>query len=115
MKQRLVFCAALLTEPHLLIVDEPMVGLDPAGAKLVKQVLREQCASGRFSVLMSTHTLDVAEEVCDRIAIVRRGRIAALGTMDELRDRADAPGSALEEIFLQLTREAAEAAGAGEA
>ncbi len=116
MKQRLVFCAALLTQPHLLVVDEPMVGLDPAGAKLVKEVMREQCASGRFSVLLSTHGLDVAEEVCDRIAIVRKGKIAALGTMDELRDRADAPGSDLEQIFLQLTREAAEgAAGATEA
>jgi ABC-2 type transport system ATP-binding protein len=110
MKQRLVFCAALLTEPHLLVVDEPMVGLDPAGARLVKRVMREQCESGRFSVLLSTHTLDVAEEVCDRIAIVQRGRIAALGTMDELREGADAPGSDLEQIFLQLTREAAEVA-----
>src|SRR5690606_17912344 len=89
MKQRLVFATALLTEPHLLVVDEPMVGLDPRGARLVKQIMREQCAGGRFSVFFSTHTLDDAEEVCDRIAIVHRGRIAALGTMEELRAQAD--------------------------
>jgi ABC-2 type transport system ATP-binding protein len=112
MKQRLVFCAALLTEPHLLVVDEPMVGLDPSGAKLVKRVMREQCEGGRFSVLLSTHTLDVAQEVCDRIAIVQRGRIAALGTMDELRAGADSPGSDLEQIFLRLTEEAQAAAAA---
>ena len=107
MKQRLVFAAALLTEPHLLVVDEPMVGLDPRGARLVKQIMRDQCASGRFSVFLSTHTLDDAQEVCDRIAIVHRGRIAALGTMDELRAQADQPGSDLEGIFLRLTEEAA--------
>jgi ABC-2 type transport system ATP-binding protein len=107
MKQRLVFAAALLTEPRLLVVDEPMVGLDPRGARLVKQIMREQCASGQFSVFFSTHTLDDAQEVCDRIAIVHRGRIAALGTMEELRAQADRPGSDLEGIFLQLTEEAA--------
>ncbi len=106
MKQRLVFCAALLTEPRLLVVDEPMVGLDPRGARLVKAVLREHVHEGRGSVLLSTHTMDVAQEVCDRIAIVSRGKIAALGTMDELRDRADRPGSNLEQIFLRLTEEA---------
>ena len=104
MKQRLVFAAALLTDPRVLIVDEPMVGLDPGGAKLVKTVLREQCERG--CVLLSTHTMDVAEQICDRIAIVSRGRIAAMGTMDELRARADEPGSNLESIFLRLTEEA---------
>ena len=109
MKQRLVFCAALLTEPRLLVVDEPMVGLDPRGARLVKRVLSERGDEG--AVLLSTHTMEVAEEVCDRIAIVSRGRIAALGTMEELRERADRPGSNLEQIFLRLTEEAqAEAA-----
>ena len=104
MKQRLVFCAALLTEPRLLVVDEPMVGLDPRGARLVKRVLSERGNDG--AVLLSTHTMEVAEEVCDRIAIVSRGRIAALGTMEELRERADRPGSNLEQIFLRLTEEA---------
>lgn len=105
MKQRLVFAAALLPRPRLLIVDEPMVGLDPRGARLVKEVLREQCEAGS-SVFLSTHTMDVAQEVCDRIAILSRGRIAALGTMDELRAEADQPGSSLEQIFLRLTEEA---------
>lgn len=106
MKQRLVFAAALLTKPRLLVVDEPMVGLDPRGARLVKAVLREQCATGEFSVFLSTHTLEVAEEICDRIAILYKGQIAALGTMAELRDRANRPGSRLEDIFLRLTEEA---------
>ena len=105
MKQRLVFAAALLPRPRLLIVDEPMVGLDPRGARLVKAVLREQCEAGA-SVFLSTHTMDVAQEVCDRIAILSRGRIAALGTMDELRAEAQEPGSSLEQIFLRLTEEA---------
>ena len=105
MKQRLVFATALLPRPRLLIVDEPMVGLDPRGARLVKAVLREQCEAGA-SVFLSTHTMEVAQEVCDRIAILSRGRIAALGTMDELRAEADQPGSSLEQIFLRLTEEA---------
>ena len=109
MKQRLVFVAALLTRPRLLVVDEPMVGLDPAGARLVKAVLREHCEGRDAAVLLSTHTMDVAEEVCDRIAIVFRGKIAALGTMDELRAKADHPGSSLEQIFLRLTEEATDA------
>lgn len=108
MKQRLVFAAALLPKPRLLIVDEPMVGLDPRGARLVKTVLREQCESGA-SVFLSTHTMDVAQEVCDRIAILNRGRIAALGTMDELRTAAEQPGSSLEQIFLRLTQQQVEA------
>jgi len=105
MKQRLVFAIALLPRPRLLIVDEPMVGLDPRGAKLVKEVLREQCEAGA-SVFLSTHTMEVAQEVCDRIAILSRGRIAALGSMEQLRAEADQPGSSLEQIFLRLTEEA---------
>jgi ABC-2 type transport system ATP-binding protein len=110
MKQRLVFCSALLPEPKLLVVDEPMVGLDPRGARLVKAVFRQLCEDRRLAVFLSTHTLDVAEEVCDRIAIIHRGSIIALGTMDELRQEADRPGSRLEEIFLRLTEEEQEAA-----
>ncbi|MCX4243561.1 ABC transporter ATP-binding protein [Paraliomyxa miuraensis] len=105
MKQRLVFATALLPRPRLLIVDEPMVGLDPRGARLVKAVLREQCEAGA-SVFLSTHTMEVAQEICDRIAILSRGTIAALGTMDELRAQAEEPGSSLEQIFLRLTEEA---------
>ena len=105
MKQRLVFAAALLPRPKLLVVDEPMVGLDPRGARLVKRVFRELCDSGEMTVFVSTHTLEVAEEVADRIAIINRGRIVVMGTMDELRAEADKPGSKLEEIFLKLTEE----------
>jgi ABC-2 type transport system ATP-binding protein len=105
MKQRLVFAAALLPRPRLLVVDEPMVGLDPRGARLVKQVLRDLCADRSLAVFLSTHTLDVAEEVCDRIAIIHRGALVACGSMDDLRREADRPGSRLEEVFLQLTDE----------
>jgi ABC-2 type transport system ATP-binding protein len=105
MKQRLVFVAALLTRPQLLVIDEPMVGLDPRGARLVKRVFRELCESEELSVFLSTHTLEVAEEVCDRIAIINGGRIVALGTMEELRRDADRPGSRLEDVFLKLTEE----------
>jgi ABC-2 type transport system ATP-binding protein len=103
MRQRLVFCAALLPEPKLLVVDEPMVGLDPRGARLVKGIFRELCEDQRLAVFLSTHTLEVAEEVCDRIAIIHRGEIVALGNMEELRHQADQPGSHLEEVFLRLT------------
>ncbi len=106
MKQRLVFCAALLPRPRLLVVDEPMVGLDPRGAKLVKQVFRDLCKSGELAVFLSTHTLEVAEEVCDRIAILRKGAIVTIGTMDELKAQAEDADSGLESIFLQLTEEA---------
>lgn len=105
MRQRLAFAAALLSRPTLLVVDEPMVGLDPLGATLIKRMFRELCADGQMSVFLSTHTMSVAEEVCDRIAIIHHGRIAALGTMDELRAEADRAGSHLEEIFLALTEE----------
>ena len=72
---------------------------------MVKRVFRELCASGELAVFLSTHTLEVAQEVCDRIAIINRGRIVVVGTMDELREKADQPGSGLEEVFLRLTEE----------
>lgn len=106
MKQRLVFAGALLPRPKLLVVDEPMVGLDPAGMRLVKAVFRGLCADGELTVFVSTHTLQVAEEVCDRLAILRKGRIVAMGDMASLRDKAGQPGSDLEQIFLQLIEEA---------
>jgi len=111
MKQRLVFAAALLPRPPILVVDEPMVGLDPRGARLVKGIFRELCASGELTVFVSTHTLDVAEEVCDRIAIMHRGKIVIGGTMEQLRAKARQPGSKLEEIFLELTEESEPGAG----
>ena len=106
MKQRLALAAALLHEPRALLIDEPMVGLDPKGAKLVKTVLREEAARGS-GVFLSTHSLAVAEEVCDRIGILQHGRLIALGTVAELKSQAGVD-TGLEEIFLKLTEEAAE-------
>src|SRR6185503_375905 len=100
MKQRLVMCAAFLHRPRAVVVDEPMVGLDPRGARLIKQVFRAMSAQG-VAILMSTHTLEVAEEMCDRISIIQRGRIIARGTVDELR--AMTGDEDLTPVFLKLT------------
>lgn len=102
MRQKLTMCAALLHQPRVLVVDEPMVGLDPKGALLVKRLLRGLCDRGT-TIFMSTHTLEVAEQMCDRIGIVRAGELVALGTKDELRQMVDSEASRLEDIFLQLT------------
>lgn len=101
MKQRLVLASALLHAPELLIVDEPMVGLDPHAARLVKDMFREHAAQGG-TVFLSTHSLEVAEEVCDRLAIIKAGQVLAQGTMEELRRQAGQEAS-LEDIFLGLT------------
>ena len=102
MKQRLVMASAFLHQPKVMVVDEPMVGLDPRGARLIKQVFRDYCDSGH-SVFVSTHTLEVAQELCDRIGIILRGELVAIGTMDELKAKAETKGQDLEEIFLKLT------------
>ena len=102
MRQRLVMGSAFLHHPQVLIVDEPMVGLDPQGARLVKAIFREQCAQGK-TVFMSTHTLGVAEEVCDRIGIIHKGELIALGTKEELKKQVKGGADRLESIFLQLT------------
>ena len=94
-------CAALLHKPDVIIVDEPMVGLDPKAARLVKDVFRDQ-ALGGATIFMSTHSLEVAEEVCSGIAIIQAGRIIAQGTAQELRRQAGVDGN-LESIFLTLT------------
>ncbi|MCB9744762.1 MAG: ABC transporter ATP-binding protein [Alphaproteobacteria bacterium] len=104
MKQRLTLSAALLHEPRLLIVDEPMVGLDPKGHKQIKDVFRQIAASGR-TVFLSTHSLDVAQEVCDRLAIIHKGRIVAKGTYEELRARRGPDAADLEEVFLRILDE----------
>jgi ABC-2 type transport system ATP-binding protein len=101
MKQRLVMCAALLHGPKVLIVDEPMVGLDPKGARLVKDIFRDQARMGT-TIFMSTHSLQVAEEVCSEIAIIQEGKIIAHGTREGLRRQAGVNGN-LENIFLKLT------------
>ena len=87
MKQRLVMSAAFLHRPRAVLVDEPMVGLDPRGARLIKDVFRRMSQHG-VAILMSTHTLEVAQEMCDRISIILKGRIIARGTVDELREMA---------------------------
>jgi len=103
MKQRLVMAAALIHAPRLLIVDEPMVGLDPRGARLLKHTFTELAREG-VTVFMSTHSLGVAEETCDRIGIINQGRLIAVGTVDELRELAGSHADArLEAIFLRLT------------
>jgi ABC-2 type transport system ATP-binding protein len=102
MRQKLIICGALVHRPDLIVVDEPMVGLDPKSARLLKDLFREFVDRGG-TVLMSTHTLEVAEVMCDRIAIVYQGRIAASGTMDDLREQTESSGMGLEELFLKLT------------
>ena len=103
MKQRLVLAASLIHAPRLLIVDETMVGLDPRGERLLKRTLRQLARTG-VTVFMSTHSLEVAEQTCDRIGIINEGRLIALGTMDELRKQAGGHShSNLESIFLKLT------------
>ncbi len=101
MKQRLVMASAFIHQPKLIIVDEPMVGLDPRGAKLVKEVFRGFCGQGG-TVFMSTHTLEIAEEVCDRIAIIQEGKIVAVGTIKDLREQTGSQGKALDSIFFKL-------------
>jgi ABC-2 type transport system ATP-binding protein len=104
MKQRLIISAALLHEPLVLIVDEPMVGLDPAAIKMVKDILKDLARRGT-TVFMSTHTLKVAEDLCDRIGIIHRGSLIALGTTKELKKAARFQDADLEAVFLRLTEE----------
>lgn len=101
MKQRLVMCGALLHRPKVLIVDEPMVGLDPRGARLVKDIFTTQARQGT-TIFMSTHSLEVAQEVCCEIAIIQAGRIIATGTAEDLKREAGVDGN-LESAFLRLT------------
>ena len=102
MKQRIVMSAALLHEPKVIVVDEPMVGLDPKGVRLVKTIFKSLASKG-VSIFMSTHTLVVAEELCDRIGIIHKGRLIAIGSASELREIVGAEGSNLEAVFLRLT------------
>jgi ABC-2 type transport system ATP-binding protein len=103
MKQRLVVAAALIHRPRILILDEPMVGLDPRGARLLKHTLRALATQG-VTVFLSTHSLEVAEEVADRVGIIHQGQLIACGTVEELRRQAGSHASErLEAIFLSLT------------
>jgi ABC-2 type transport system ATP-binding protein len=103
MRQKLLISSALVHSPDLIVVDEPMVGLDPKGARLIKELLRSFTDAGG-TVFLSTHTLEVAQALCDRIAILYEGSIRALGSMDELRVQAETGTAGLEDIFLKLTR-----------
>jgi ABC-2 type transport system ATP-binding protein len=96
--------SALLHDPEVFVIDEPMVGLDPQHARIVKDVLKERSLAG-MTVLVSTHQLSIAEEMADRIGIIHGGKLIAVGTRDELRQQSGAAGE-LEEIFLSLTAEA---------
>ena len=105
MKQKIVLIAAILPAPEVMVLDEPMVGLDPQGMRLVKRVLREAADAGAV-VLMSTHTLDIVEEGCDRVLVMGRGRLLADGAVAELVARVpvrDGERATLEDLFLQLT------------
>jgi ABC-2 type transport system ATP-binding protein len=102
MRQRLIFAAALLHDPEVIIVDEPMVGLDPVAIKMVKELFRQLSKKG-VTVFMSTHTLKVAEDISDRIGILNRGNLIATGTTSELHQLAQTADADLEAVFLNLT------------
>jgi ABC-2 type transport system ATP-binding protein len=104
MRQKLIISSAFIHRPEVIVVDEPMVGLDPKAARILKDLFREYTRRGH-TIMMSTHTLEVAEAMCDRIGIIQGGVIRACGTMDELRASAATGTEGLEEIFLRLTGE----------
>jgi ABC-2 type transport system ATP-binding protein len=102
MRQRLAFAAALLHEPAVLVIDEPMVGLDPRSARLVKDLLQTKVREG-MTIFMSTHLLTVAEEIAARVAIVDQGRLRFLGTVAQLQQELSLQNSSLEQLYLSLT------------
>ena len=102
MRQKVVFGSAFVHDPEVLIIDEPMVGLDPQSMRLIKDVLKLYASRGT-TVFVSTHLLSVAEELCDRIGIVNNGKLIVSGTLAELQKTAASEGENLEELFLQLT------------
>ncbi|HLN88907.1 MAG TPA: ABC transporter ATP-binding protein [Candidatus Binatia bacterium] len=102
MKKKISLISAFIHKPKLLILDEPINALDPRSARIVKDLLHELKAQG-VTTILSTHVLEIAEALCDRIGIMYQGNILALGTMNELRSRASLPSSGLEDIFLKLT------------
>jgi len=104
MKQRLVVCAALVHRPRILVVDEPMVGMDPRGARTLKDLFCALAQDGA-TIFLSTHSIDTAEEICHRIGIIRQGQLIACGTMAELQRQASGNHGNLESVFLELTRE----------
>lgn len=104
MKQKVAMSASIIHDPEIFVVDEPTVGLDPASVKIVKDFFIDFVKSGK-TIFLTTHTLSVAQDLCDRIAILREGEIVALGTLKELQEQAKLPGNNLEEVFLKITQE----------
>jgi len=102
MKQKVALMGAIIHHPRVLLLDEPLNGLDPKSARIVKELLHSLAKEG-VTTIFSTHILEIAEAVCDEITILQQGRVLAEGTMGELREKADLPGSALEDVFLKLT------------
>ena len=109
MRQKVALAGALVHDPMLIILDEPLTGLDAGSARQVKNVLRERVAAGG-TVIMTTHILEVAERMADRIGVIARGRLIAQGTLDELRAKAGKGNSSLEDTFLSLVAEQVQAA-----
>jgi ABC-2 type transport system ATP-binding protein len=107
MRQKLIISSALVHWPKVLVIDEPMVGLDPRSAWLLKDVLRTFAGNGG-TALVSTHTLELAESLCDRLAVIDRGQVVASGSMADLRREAAAEDAGLEELFLKITRGASD-------
>ena len=105
MKQRLIIAAALMHDPKVMVIDEPMVGLDPAAVRMVKDILKNLSARN-VTIFISTHTLSIAEDLCDRIGVIHKGILLAQGTLAELNQTAQTGAAKLEEVFLTLVREA---------
>ncbi len=102
MRQKLIITSVFMLDPPLIVVDEPMVGLDPKSARIVKEIFKSHAARGT-SIFLSTHSLEIAEELCDRIGIILNGRLRAIGDLNDLQLEAKTEHSDLEEIFLELT------------
>ncbi len=102
MKQRLNLSSVFMREPRVLILDEPLTGLDPRGARLLTEILNTSRNNG-MCIFMSTHILEIAEQMCDRMAIIHKGNVISTGTSDDLRQQAHTPDSGLEQVFLRLT------------
>ncbi|MBC8317628.1 MAG: ABC transporter ATP-binding protein [Desulfobulbaceae bacterium] len=102
MRQKLIMTSVFMLDSPLIIVDEPMVGLDPKSARIVKELFKQHARSGK-TIFLSTHSLEIAEELCNRIGIILKGRLKSLGTVDTLRKEAKMEGSDLEDVFLELT------------
>ncbi len=109
MKQKLFLIASLITDPQNWILDEPMVGLDPEAAFIIKEIMRERATAGK-TVFFSTHVMEVAEKLCDRIGIIKAGKLIFVGTMAELKEKNGNEGQSLEDIFLEMIGSSAKSA-----